>query len=454
MQNLCWIRRDLRLHDHAALSHALRAGETTVVFVFDSYILEKLIHKDDRRVTFIHQCLEDLERELQKKGSGLIVRYGEPEKIIPALAKELSVDTVFINRDYEPYAKTRDEAVRLSLDKLGIKLETYKDSVIFEKDEIKNGSGELYKVFTPYANKWREKFESQDKHVPDFECKLKNLRQFKNPDNVLEKPFYKTIGFTENPPLITGGTKEGLKRLKDFHSKMPHYKETRDFPVLEGTSLLSVHIRFGTISIRDMVRAATNPTWLNELIWRDFYQMILDANPRITKEAYKPEYDKIKFSGSDKDFQAWCEGETGFPIIDATMRCFKATGMVHNRLRMVVASFLCKILLVHWRKGEEYFAQNLLDFDLAANNGGWQWSSSSGTDAQPYFRIFNPYNQSMKFDADGEFIRTWCPELSDLNPKEIHRPDPKKVPEYPFPIVNYEKNREKALLMYSVVKKG
>lgn len=460
MTNLCWIRRDLRLHDHASLSHSLKEGETTVVFNFDPVILSKLTHQDDRRVTFIHQCLEDLERDLQKKGSSLVICYGDPVEEIPALAKKLKAKNVYCNRDYEPYAKKRDAAVEKKLKSSDIGFSQFKDSVIFEKDEIKNGSGELYKVFTPYANKWREKLEDQDKLVPDFECSLKNLRKFTNPENILEHPWYKKIGFKENPPLLAGGTKAGLKRLREFGNIMPDYKETRDFPVLEGTSLLSVHIRFGTISIRDMVRASLvsssvgSKTWLNELIWRDFYQMILDAHPRIEKEAYKPEYDKIKWAGTEKEFKAWCEGETGFPLIDATMRCFKATGMMHNRLRMVVASFLCKILLVNWRKGEEYFAQNLLDYDLAANNGGWQWSSSSGTDAQPYFRIFNPYNQSMKFDADGEFIKTWCPELSHLSSKEIHRPDSLKTPVYPAPIVQYERNREKCLLMYSVVKKG
>ena len=378
MSNLCWIRRDLRLHDHSALSIALDEGETTVVFVFDPHILDKLKNKEDRRVTFIYQSLQEIETELQKRGSSLIVKYGNPEDIIPKLAEELKVKTVFCNRDYEPYAKDRDSKVARKLSSLKIDFKQFKDSVFFEKEEIQTGSGTIYKVFTPYKNKWLEKFESQGKIISNYECHLKNLRKFKNPESILTTDWYKKIGFIKTPALLTGGTKQALKRLKEFETIIDDYKTARDVPAIEGTSLLSVYIRHGNLSVRDMLRLGTvqrtegGKTWVSEIIWRDFYQMILDAFPHVEKGPFKPEYGKIKWQGSDEDFAAWCEGRTGYPIVDAAMRCLNTTGMMHNRLRMVVASFLCKTLLVNWQKGEKYFAEKLLDYDLAANNGGWQ----------------------------------------------------------------------------------
>lgn len=453
MNNLCWVRRDLRLHDHAALSHALNEGESTVVFIFDTHILDKLQNKQDRRITFIMESLSEMEKTLQKHGSSLLIRYGKPEEEIPKLCEELKIQKVFTNRDYEPYAKKRDELVARKLKNLKVEFVTFKDSVFFEKHEVLTGSNGLYKVFTPYKNKWIEKFESNGKAISNFECDLKNLRQLKNSKNILNHDWYKEIGFEEEKPLLTGGTSHALKRLEDFQDKISDYKVDRDYPAVDGTSLLSVYIRFGNLSIRDMIRASGgSSTWLSELIWRDFYQMILDSHPRVEKQAFKPEYDQIKWRGSEKEFKAWCEGRTGFPIVDAAMRCFNQTGMMHNRLRMIVASHLCKILLVDWRWGEKYFAEGLLDYDLAANNGGWQWSSSSGCDAQPYFRIFNPYTQSEKFDTDGTFIRMWIPELENASAKEIHRPDSKKFPDYPEPIVSYEVNRARCLEMYSVVR--
>jgi deoxyribodipyrimidine photo-lyase len=460
MSSLCWIRRDLRLHDHAALSSSLDSGETHLVFVFDPHILGKLKSKQDRRLTFIIESLQEMEKELQKRGSSIHILYGDPLLEIPRLALELKVKKVFANRDYEPMAKKRDARVQKKLEELKIEFVQNKDTVFFEKHEVLTGSGGIYKVFTPYKNRWIEIFESQGKIISDFQCDLKRIAKFKNPKNILNHDWHKEIGFENTPPLLTGGRSHALKRLNSFDERMSDYKEARNYPAVDGTSLLSVYIRHGNISIREMVKASLHhrdegaKTWLSELIWRDFYQVILDAHPQIEKVAFKPEYDQIKWLGSKNDFKAWCEGETGFPIVDATMRCFNATGMMHNRLRMIVASFLCKILLVDWREGEEYFAQNLLDFDLAANNGGWQWSSSSGCDAQPYFRIFNPYTQSEKFDEEGEFIRVWCPELAHLSKKDLHRPDSLKAPDYPAPIVSYEKNRARCLLMYGVVKKS
>lgn len=452
------MRRDLRLHDHRALQVALEHGETTLVFVFDPHILNKLTEKHDRRVTFIYQSLEEMEAELQKKGSSLIVRYGNPEEEIPKLAQELKVQSVFCNRDYEPYAKERDSKVEKKLKTLGIHFEQFKDSVYFEKQEVLTKTGGLYKVFTPYKNKWLEVFESTDRMVPDYHCQLKNLRQFTNKKNILSYNWYEEIGFIETPPLLHGGTKAAQKKLRDFAKIIEHYDENRNYPATPGTSNLSTYLRHGNISVRDMVRLASASsssgarTWLAEIIWRDFYQMILDVYPHVVKGAFKREYDKIEYLGSKKDFQAWTQGQTGYPLVDAAMRCLNETGMMHNRLRMVVASFLCKTLLIDWKKGEEYFAQKLLDFDLASNNGGWQWSSSSGTDAQPYFRIFNPYSQSEKFDPDGNFIRQWVPEIKHLSSKEIHRPDPLLAPDYPQPVVSYELNRQRCLKMYEVVK--
>lgn len=457
VRNLCWIRRDLRLHDHHALSESLHNGETTVVFVFDTHILNNLNDPSDRRITFIHQSLTEIEEALQKKNSSLVIRYGKPEEEIPKLAQELGITDVYCNRDYEPYAKKRDALVGKLLAGANVNFHQFKDAVMYEGLEVKTGSGTPYRVFTPYKNNWLHQFGEAGREVPDFKCALKNLREFRNPDSVLNTDWFKKIGFKENPPLLKGGTKEAERRLKKFLTHISDYKEDRNYPAIEGTSLLSVYIRFGNISVRDMIRASLEEksigasTWLSEIIWRDFYQMILDQFPHVTEGAFRPEYDKLKWQGSESHFQKWCDGETGFPIVDAAMRCFKETGMMHNRLRMVVASFLVKILMVDWKKGEKYFAEKLLDYDLAANNGGWQWSASTGCDAQPWFRIFNPYTQSEKFDPKGEFIREWCPELKSLSNKEIHRPE--NVVGYPKPIVSYELNRQKALKMYGAVKK-
>ncbi len=458
MTNLCWIRRDLRLHDHAALSKALASGETTLVFVFDPKILDKLTDKQDKRVTFIYESLLELEEELVSKGSSLIIKYGNPEEEIPKLAQELKVKNVFCNRDYEPYAKERDAKVGKKLMALGIGFDQFKDAAFYEKHEVLNLSGSIYKVFTPYKNKWLETLNEQGGVISDFECNLKKLRTFKNPESILILDWYKTIGFQKSPSLLPGGTKAALKRLNQFDARIDEYAEARNFPAIPGTSNLSVYIRHGNISVRDMLRAGFKrqsdgaKIWVSEIIWRDFYHMILDAYPHVVQGSFKKEYDKVKFLGGSKEFKAWCEGQTGYPLVDAAMRCLNETGMMHNRLRMVVASFLCKTLLVDWKKGEQYFAEKLLDFDLAANNGGWQWSSSTGCDSQPYFRIFNPYSQSEKFDSKGDFIRQWVPELAGLNGKDIHNPSPLLAPEYPRPIVSYEVNRKLCLDMYSVVK--
>lgn len=462
IKNLCWIRRDLRLHDHHALSTALLNGdETHIVFIFDELILKKLKNKTDRRVTLIIDSLIEIESVLNKNGSSLIVRYGDPKIEIPKLAHELKIDALYFNRDYEPYAKKRDDSISQSLRKENIEVFNFKDHVFYEKTEVLNGQREIYKVFTPYKNKWLETFRDQESIVPNYKCNLKKLAQ-KNPTAI---NFFELTHFGLASNEIKGGTTQALKLLKNFKKYMPNYKMARDIPSLEQTSNLSPYIRMGNLSIRDMIRASLedinegSSTWLSEIIWRDFYQVILDVYPKVEKSCFKAEYDQIQWLGTEEHFQLWCKGLTGYPIIDSAMRCLNQTGVMHNRLRMVVASFLTKTLLIDWRKGEQYFAEHLLDYDLAANNGGWQWSASTGVDAQPYFRIFNPYNQSEKFDSEGIFIKKWCPELAQFSKKIIHYPHESDIvdqveaecfigKDYPHPIVPYKLQKERALSMF------
>lgn len=469
-KSLCWLRRDLRLHDHNALSSALRAAdETYVTFIFDEAILDKLHNKNDARIAMIMDSLKEIEQELKKHGSSLIVRFGNPVEIIPELMSELKIDGLYFNHDYEPYAKKRDAEIESILRKKSIEVFHYKDHVFYEKKEILNGSGEIYKVFTPFKNKWLETFRNQEEHIPDYKCALKKLAKYNNTKNILDYDWLTEIGFLETPCVLKGGSSEALLRLKNFKNYISNYKEARDIPALEETSSLSSYIRQGNLSIRDMIKLAVEKnndgynTWLSEIIWRDFYQMILDNFPHVEKKCFRSEYDDIKWLGLESDFESWCDGQTGYPIVDSAMRCLNATGMMHNRLRMVVASFLTKTLLIDWHKGEKYFAQKLLDYDMAANNGGWQWSASTGVDAQPYFRIFNPYNQSEKFDSKGIFIRQWCPELINFSDKSIHSPHDTEMNEqlkagciigqhYPHPIVAYKEQRDRALSMYKAVK--
>ena len=383
--------------------------------------------------------------------------------------KKYNLDSLFFNRDYEPYAKKRDDKVQKDILNQNLPVFTFKDHVFFEKSEILNGSGEIYKVFTPYKNKWLETFRAHEEFIPDYKCNLKKLSPIKNSKNIIEHDWYQDIFFIPTDSVLKGGSKEALNRLEQFRENISNYKEARDVPALEQTSNLSSYIRVGNLSIRDMIRLAIEKrnsgyeTWLSELIWRDFYQVILDAYPRVEKNSFRAEYDNISWLGPKKDFELWCEGQTGYPLVDAAMRCLNTTGMMHNRLRMVVASFLTKTLLIDWRLGEKYFAEKLLDYDMAANNGGWQWSASTGVDAQPYFRIFNPYNQSEKFDSLGIYIRQWCPELANFSNKTIHSPHDTEIFEqiaagcfigkdYPAPIVAYKQQRERALAMYKAVK--
>jgi deoxyribodipyrimidine photo-lyase len=450
---LLWLRRDLRLADHAALSHLAQKGLRVVVcFVFDPHILLPLKNPEDRRLTFIYQSLQELDAELKKHSSQLVIAYGKPETEIPRLAKLFSVLEVHASKDYEPKAKARDLTVQKAL---SCPFFLHKDQAIHEGLEIATQEGKAFRVFTPYANAWRKNLHHQ--HYAERSSQGAKYLETKKidiaADSSLEHWTLERMGFKTTPLWIAPGRKAALKQLKSFLPKVSQYKEQRDFPSLEGTSGLSVHLRFGTLSVRECLRSAmaseNSGTWVNELIWRDFYFMILDQFPHVATGAFKRELDQIQWPGKEEHLQAWKEGRTGFPLVDAAMRHFNATGWMHNRLRMVVASFLTKDLLVHWQEGEKYFAAHLLDFDLSANNGGWQWSASTGCDAQPYFRIFNPYSQSKKFDPKGTYIRRFVPELSRMSEKEIHCPPTNELFSlYPAPIVDHGAQRLKALSLF------
>lgn len=462
--SLVWLRRDLRLTDHVALSAATAPGESVyVVFVFDQVILSALQDRDDRRMTFIYDSLTEVDGKLKEAGSRLIVLHGDPINEIPALAARLKIETVHTNADVEPYAIQRDTSVAAKLKSQGIILETYKDHVIFIDDEVLNQSGLPFKVFTPYSRAWKSHL-NEDAYK-NYAVNLSSLAPASAFSEEPGMPILEDLGFKRNTLWLEPGEDAANVRLKRFIPTIGHYGVARDAFGSEGTSGLSVHLRHGTISIRACVRAALdsgNPgaeKWLNELIWRDFYHMILSQFPHVATGSFKPEFDALTWPGSDEHFEAWCQGQTGMPIVDAAMRCFNATGWMHNRLRMVVAMFLTKNLLVHWQKGEEYFAQYLLDFDLAANNGGWQWSASTGVDAQPYFRVFNPVLQSERHDPSGDFIAKWCPELSKFSPKFRHWPHDATMfdqadagctlgLDYPHPIVNHRANAKAAVEMF------
>ncbi|MBL8522278.1 MAG: deoxyribodipyrimidine photo-lyase [Betaproteobacteria bacterium] len=471
---LFWFRRDLRVSDNAGLYRALKAAKQVYcVFVFDREILDALPSLRDRRVEFIHQSIAELKQSLIKLGGDLIVRHARTDETLPALARELKVDAVFTNEDYEPMAIARDVRIRESLREHDIEFFTFKDTVIFEKDEVLTQSGGTYSVFTPYKNAWLKKLD-------DFQLKpypvAKYAKHLAKPKKKEAMPTLASLGFepTNLKALgIEGGEAAAAKLRDDFMGRIDDYKEARDYPAVKGVSYLSVHNRFGTISIRELASVAHAETlrrknigaetWLSELVWRDFYFQIIYHHPHAATSAFRPEYDAIRWPNDGALFAAWCEARTGYPIIDAAMRQINDTGYMHNRLRMIVASFLTKDLLIDWRYGEKYFADNLNDFDLSANNGGWQWAASTGCDAQPYFRIFNPVTQSERFDPKGKFIRRYLPELKDVPDKFIHAPWTLPPLEqqalgvvigknYPAPVVDHAVQREKALAMYKVVK--
>ncbi|AJE99357.2 cryptochrome/photolyase family protein [Pandoraea apista] len=478
-KGLVWMRRDLRCTDNATLTQALNAcREVYAVFVFDTTILEGL-PTNDRRVAFIHESVAELARTFETAGGALIVRHGDPTVEIPSLAKALGVQAVFSGRDYEPAAVARDRSVAHLLDDLGIAFETVKDQVIFEANEILTAQGEPYSVFTPYQRAWLKQVRPVDLAPHGRKGDLQRLAV--PPGGAQPLPSLASMGF-EVPEArriaIPAGESGARQLLEDFLPRMAHYHEWRDYPAVRGPSYLSVHLRFGTISIRTLAREAHQAmlkggdggsgaqTWLSELIWREFYFMILHHHPEVVGRAFKPAYDAIEWASgkaAEANFQAWCEGRTGYPLVDAAMRQINQTGYMHNRLRMVTASFLVKDLGIDWRRGEAYFARALNDFDLAANNGGWQWAASTGCDAQPYFRIFNPVTQSEKFDPQGRFIRKYVPELAGLPDKALHAPwradaqtllDAKVTlgRDYPQPLVAHDVARKETLARYAVVK--
>lgn len=477
--SLVWFRRDLRAFDHAALHHALISSNAVhCVFIYDRSILDAL-PRADRRVEFIHACLAELDAELRQLGGSLLVRHANAVEAIPALAAELNADAVFVNDDYEPQAITRDATVAAALQASGRTLRTFKDQVIFAKSDVLSLTGQTYSVFTPYKNAWLKRMAAEPECLVAYPVEP-HAAAFAPPSGPARLPSLEEIGFapTNLRALpIPLGMSGAATLFEDFIGRVGAYEHARNYPGIKGTSYLSVHLRFGTLSIRHLVRTINEliargaggdgaPVWLSELIWREFYQMILFHHPHVAERAFKPAYDAIEWeTGPEADaaFAAWCEGRTGYPLVDAAMAQLNQTGYMHNRLRMVTACFLIKDLGIDWRRGERYFAQHLNDYDLASNNGGFQWASSSGCDAQPYFRIFNPITQSEKFDAEGRFIRRYLPQLSALSNKEIHAPwtvpsmilADKKITlgrDYPEPIVRHDEARAATLARYAVVK--
>lgn len=421
-----WFRRDLRLHDNAGLYHALKENKNVLpVFIFDTGILSRLEDKYDRRVDFIHQAVDKINSDLGQLNSGISVYHGAPLRVFKQLVKEYKIKNVYANHDYEPYAKERDREIYEFLKSESVDFFTFKDQCIFEREEVTKDNGKPYTVFTPYSKKWKNKL------TPFHYKAYPNKNYFRN---FLQKDFeqilsLKEIGFEKTDIRFENPVKADPLVIEK-------YKEQRDFPSVYGTTKLSVHLRFGTVSIRALVAQALtlSDTWLNELIWRDFYMMILSNFPHAAKKAFKKEYENIPWRNNEQDFEKWCRGETGFPIVDAGMRELNATGFMHNRIRMIVSSFLVKDLLIDWRWGEAYFAKKLTDFDLSANNGGWQWAAGTGCDAAPYFRVFNPDSQQQKFDPHFEYIKKWIPAFGSDN--------------YPGPMVDHAAARLRALKAY------
>jgi len=461
---LVWFRRDLRDEDHAALSRALHdARAVYCAFVFDTDILEALPDRADRRVEFIWRSVAALDAALTARGGGLIVRVGRAAEVIPALAQALACDAVFANRDYEPAALARDAQVKAALESVGRSFHLFRDQVIVDPEEVRSASGRPYQVFTPFSRAWLKRLD--EAHLSPQPVAVRAARLAPPPRR--EMPSLEALGFSPTDLLALGVAPgmDGARATWDaFRQRLADYDRLRDRPDLDATSHLSVHLRFGTISVRELVRYALQAgggaqAWLAELIWREFFQMILFFHPQVVNHAFRAEFDGLPWPGTDADFARWCEGRTGYPLVDAGMRQLRATGFMHNRVRMVVASFLSKHLLVDWRRGERHFARWLLDYELASNNGNWQWAASTGCDAQPWFRIFNPVAQSRRYDPEGRYIRRWVPELSRVPAPAIHAPwemSPLAQEasgcrigrDYPAPCVDHGHARERALAWF------
>jgi deoxyribodipyrimidine photo-lyase len=462
---LCWIRRDIRLDDHAALAEATRhAGSVAVLFVYDINILGKLRDRDDRRVTFIHASLDQLDDSLKALGSRLLARFGDPVDVVPRVADEFQAEAVFASHDDDPYALKRDRLVDCALRGDGRELRTVKDCVVLERKEVTNPAGRPYTVFTPYLRAWKATLKPEDlaPRVPEL-SRLSPRADLPAPTGNLP---LNEVGFVPGRLWLEPGQTGAHRRLERFLTRIDRYKAERDLPARDSTSGLSVHLRHGTLSARHCFREATQREgpgplkWQDELVWREFYHMILANFPYVADRPFRSEYDGLVWPGPEEWFERWQEGRTGYPLVDAAMRCLKATGWMHNRLRMVTAMFLTKDLLVDYRRGEEVFARWLLDFDLASNNGGWQWSAGTGVDAQPYFRIFHPVIQSRKFDPDAEFVKRWCPELEGFDSDMAHWPHAASPVEqnaagcvlgrdYPHPIVDHAVQRRLAVELLS-----
>jgi len=438
MSNECpitifWFRRDLRLHDNAALFHALKENKKVqCIFIFDKNILDDLKDSKDARVVFIHDTLSEIKQTLNSYGADLWVFHDTALDAWQKILSQNNVDKIYFNRDYEPYALNRDQELNILAESMNIDVCTYKDHVVFESHEVLKDDGNPYVVFTPYKRKWMSLLESGR-----LENNFDVLKAFKCEDYLSNlNPVDEPMAFISLGAMGFEQTNIAIPSKEVSQSLIKEYGDKRNFPAIHGTSRLGVHYRFGTVSIREKAAKAIglSETYLNELIWRDFYSQILHHFPHIVKESFRKKYDDIDWRNNKEEFEAWCQGKTGYPIVDAGMRELNTTGYMHNRVRMIAASFLTKHLLIDWRWGEAYFAQKLLDYDLASNNGGWQWASGSGTDAAPYFRIFNPWTQQDKFDKHKAYIKKWIPEYG--------------TPQYPQPIVDHKEARERCLKTY------
>lgn len=423
--HLFWFRRDLRLQDNCGLYYALNSGKKVLpIFIFDEVILSRLPN-NDARVSFLHQELTNINTQLRELGTSLAVFHGKPLVIFEQLLEKYSVETVFTNHDYEPYALQRDAAIKTLLTSKNIGFKTYKDQVIFERNEIVKKDGTAYKVYTPYSKKWLEAFHHNGIQFFPSEKKLNGLLQ------TTEQPFLSLAAIGFQPSSIKVASYRVSPELIDA------YEENRNFPAKDSTSRLGTHLRFGTVSVREMVAKASksnNIVFLKELIWREFFMQILWHYPHTTKDSFKPQYDRILWRNNEEEFQKWCEGATGYPLVDAGMRELNQTGFMHNRVRMLVGSFLCKHLLIDWRWGEAYFAEKLHDYEQSSNVGNWQWVAGCGVDAAPYFRIFNPTTQIQKFDKDLNYIKKWVPDFQELS--------------YPTQMVDHKMARERCLTTY------
>ncbi len=408
--NFFWHRRDLRTEDNRGLAEALnRPGQTQPVFIFDKAILDLLEDKSDARVTFIHREIERLKKEYEELGATLLVAYGNPVEVWSKWLKKYSIASISTNEDYEPYARERDKQIRALALAAGTQFSSFKDHVVFEKSEVTKEDGSPYVVYTPYSKIWKKRLTQDDISAAPSKERLSSLLKAAP----AELPTLAEMGFQKSALSFPSVSLNEAIVLS--------YDQTRDIPSLRGTTRMSLHLRFGTVSIRFLTRRAMalNEKYLNELIWRDFYQSILYHFPFVDGRSFRPEYEAIEWENDEEQFRAWCDGRTGYPIVDAGMRELNATGFMHNRVRMIVASFLTKHLLIDWRWGEAYFAQKLLDFELASNNGGWQWAAGCGVDAAPYFRVFNPELQMKKFDPDMIYVRKWVPEYQELHYRPI-----------------------------------